>query len=69
MIIRRNRYGRSSDLLHFNSLPMNVITVTLIIETFSEVHSSGDCPGFTPDSLIKYMHLCANTKSNYGSNV
>jgi len=39
---------------------MNVITVTLIIETFSEVHSSGDCPGFTPDSLIKFDAILYN---------
>jgi len=47
------------------------LTVTLIIETLlrssqqrglSRIYTS-------PDSLIKYMHLCANTKSNCGANV
>ncbi len=46
--------GRSSDLLRSERLPVvHVQTVAgVLFRPCAEAYSSGDCPGFSPDSLL-----------------
>lgn len=57
--------GRSSDLLPFRAFPSYFKQWQEVAKGFGEAYSSGDCSGFSPDSLFIVLTPEPLTDSKY----